>query len=129
MVTADVRCRTDLGLGPCYKPAMGHCQHGEEPVEERSREHRQYPRSDAMLVVSYCVKESSTGYDISHSKNVSKGGMLLTTNVAFDRGTRLDLTIRATSSPKADECTGEVIESRELVKDLAYDTHLRFLEA
>ena len=97
-------------------------------MEKRTSKQRHYPRTDATLVVSYRAKTSPTGYDITHSKNVSSGGMLLTTDVAFRRGTQLDLTIRLPLVPEAVECTGEVIESLELVKDLAYETRLRFLE-
>jgi hypothetical protein len=89
-------------------------------------ERRHHRRSDANLVVSYRVKEFVSDYDISQSKNVSQGGMLLTTNREFGPGDLLLMTLRLPFMPDAMEVTGQVVGSREIVRDLIYDTRVRF---
>ncbi len=89
-------------------------------------ERRQHPRTDASLVVSYRVKELASDYDISQSKNVSQGGMLLTTNRQFGYGEFLLMTLRLPFMPDAMEVTARVVSSREIVRDLIYDTRVQF---
>ncbi len=50
---------------------------------------RQYPRRDASLVVSYRLKYPTAVYDITHTRSISEGAMLLTTARAFERRVRL----------------------------------------
>ncbi len=89
-------------------------------------ERRQYPRTEASLVVSYRIKERTSDYDITQSKNLSQGGMLLTTNRDFSGGALLIMTLRLPFMPEALEVTGKVVHSREIVRDLIYDTRVQF---
>ena len=89
-------------------------------------ERREHPRTDANLVVSYRVKNFASDYDISQSKNVSQGGMLLTTNRQFGPGELLLMTLRLPFMPDAMEVTGRVVASTEIVRDLIYDTRIQF---
>ena len=89
-------------------------------------ERRNLPRIDANFVVSYRIKSES--YDLSQTKNLSQGGMLLTTNRAFDKGTLLAMIIRFPLVPQKIETTAEVVSSREVVKGLIYETRVRFLD-
>ncbi len=91
-------------------------------------EKREYPRADTTLVVSYRIKQAAGGYDISQARNVSQGGILLTTNRAFANGTRLALTLRLPFLSDAIEVVGEVVGSSEIVRDLIYDARVHFLE-
>ena len=87
---------------------------------------RAYPRTEANLVVSYRAKGIGSDYDISQSKNLSQGGMLLTTNRQFSPGDMLTMTLRLPYMPDAIEVVGTVVISKEVVPDLIYDTHIRF---
>ncbi|MCX7661844.1 MAG: PilZ domain-containing protein [Candidatus Omnitrophica bacterium] len=90
-------------------------------------ERRKYPRAPGRFVVSYRVLEDVDNYDVSQTKNISLGGMLLTTNRQFSPGTKLALEIRLPFDPNPIMLIARVIESREIAKDLIYDTHLEFL--
>jgi hypothetical protein len=90
-------------------------------------EKRKYPRVGVNFVVSYRLKENSHAYDLSQTKNVSQGGLLLTTNKKFDFGTLLAMTIRFPFIEQKIEIDGEVIDSKEIVKGLIYETRIRFL--
>ena len=92
------------------------------------QEKRKHPRLEANFVVSYRVKKPAAGYDLSQTKNVSQGGMLLTTNRVFDKGTQLSMSIRFPLVPHKIEVTGEVVDSKEVVRDLIYETRLKFLD-
>lgn len=91
-------------------------------------ERRKHSRVDANFVVSYRIKEIPDNYDLSQTKNISQGGMLLTTNKEFGRGTYLAMTIRFPLVPHKIEVTGEVVDSKEVVRDLIYETRIKFLD-
>lgn len=90
-------------------------------------ERRKYPRITGRFVVSYRILEENDAVDISQTKNLSLGGMLLTTNKQFDPGTNLALEIRLPFDPNPIMLIGKVIESCEITKGLIYDTRLEFL--
>ncbi len=90
-------------------------------------ERRKYPRVSGRFIVSYRILEEYNNADISQTRNMSLGGMLLTTNRVFDPGTDLALEIRLPFDPNPIMLVGRVIESREITKNLIYDTRLEFL--
>ncbi len=90
-------------------------------------ERRRHPRVTARFIVSYRILEEANNIDISQTKNISLGGMLLTTNRAFSIGTNLALEIRLPFDPNPIMIVARVMESREISKDLIYDTRLMFL--
>lgn len=90
-------------------------------------ERRKHPRINGRFIVSYRILEESDNVDISQTKNLSLGGMLLTTNKPFDSGTNLTLEIRLPFDPNPIMLIAKVVESKEITKDLIYDTRLQFL--
>lgn len=90
-------------------------------------EKRKHPRVEARFVVSYRMFEEVNNVDISQTKNLSLGGMLLTTNRSFDPGTHLALEIRLPFDPNPIMLIAKVLESHEVTKNLIYDTRLMFL--
>ena len=89
-------------------------------------EKRKHPRIKANFIVSYRVLEESDTIDTSQTKNLSLGGMLVTTNRPFEKGTSLALKIRLPFDLNPIEVVGKVVESSEIVKDLIYDTRIEF---
>jgi Tfp pilus assembly protein PilZ len=90
-------------------------------------EKRKHPRVDARFIVSYRILEEEDNRDITQTKNLSLGGMLLTTNRQFSVGTNLALEIRLPFDPNPIMLVGKVMESREITKNLIYDTRLMFI--
>lgn len=90
-------------------------------------ERRKYIRINGRFIVSYRILEESDNTDISQTKNVSLGGMIFTSNRGFAKGTKLCVKIRLPADPTPIELSGEVVESREIVKGVIYDTRLKFL--
>ena len=90
-------------------------------------EKRRTPRADGRFIVSYRVMESNGNNDITQTKNLSLGGMLLTTNCSFTPGTNLALEIRLPFDPNSIMLIGKVLESKEITKNVIYDTRLVFL--
>jgi len=90
-------------------------------------ERRRNPRISARFIVSYRIIDDNESLDVSQTKNVSLGGMLLTTNRAFEGGTNLAIEIRLPFDPNPIMLIAKVLESREISKDLIYDTRLQFL--
>jgi len=91
------------------------------------RERRRYPRLKANFIVSYRIKHIPKDYDLSQTKNVSQGGLLLTTNKKFTPGTQLALTIKFPFVPKQVDVLGTVVDSKEIIKDMIYETRLFFV--
>jgi len=94
----------------------------------RGKEKREYPRMHANFIVSYRIKHPSGDYDLTQTKDVSQGGMLLTTNKPFEKGTYLTLTMRFPFIPQKIELTGKVADSKEINKNLIYETRIQFLD-
>lgn len=91
-------------------------------------ERRRYQRIAARFVVSYRILEEENNIDISQTRNLSLGGILLTTNKQFSPGTNLALEIRLPFDPNPIIVVGRVIGSHEVTKNLIYDTHLEFFK-
>ena len=90
-------------------------------------ERRKYPRIVKRFIVSYRILNEDDNIDISQTKNLSLGGMLLTTNRQFNPGTSLYIQIRLPFDPDPIILTARVIESKEVTKGLIYDTRVEFL--
>jgi hypothetical protein len=91
-------------------------------------EKRKSMRTETSFVVSYRILEDThAGQHVSQTKNISLGGMLLTTNKPFSPGTKLALEIYVPTDPHPLILVGIVVESNEVVKELVYDTRLELL--
>ncbi|MCX5700211.1 MAG: PilZ domain-containing protein [Candidatus Omnitrophica bacterium] len=91
------------------------------------QERRKHPRIMGRFIVSYRIMDEINNVDITQTKNISLGGMLLTTNRKFNSGTNLALEIRLPFDPHPIMLIGKVIDSREIMKDMIYDTRMEFL--
>ncbi|MBN3040479.1 MAG: PilZ domain-containing protein [Candidatus Omnitrophica bacterium] len=96
--------------------------------EYNGPERREHRRIDINFVVSYRIKEVSPDFDLSQTKNLSQGGMLLTTNKKFQKGLQLSMILRFPLIPQKIEITGVVIDSKEVVRDIIYETRIRFID-
>lgn len=90
-------------------------------------ERRRAPRISGRFIVSYRVLSDADNVDITQTKNLSLGGMLLTTNRPFNAGINLALEIRLPFDPDPIMIVAKVIESHEITKNLIYDTRLMFI--
>ena len=94
----------------------------------KGSEKRGHPRLNANFVVSYRIQKAPENYDLTQTKNVSQGGLMVTTNRKFDKDTFLAITIRFPFIMQRIEVTGQVVESREVVRNLIYETRVKFLD-
>jgi hypothetical protein len=94
----------------------------------KGSEKRNHPRVNVNFVVSYRISKAPENYDLSQTKNVSQGGLMVTTNRKFDKDSFLAITIRFPFILQRIEVTGQVIESKEVVRNLIYETRVRFLD-
>jgi PilZ domain len=92
------------------------------------QEKRKHPRARGRFVVHYRVLEEQNNIDITQTKDLSLGGMYLTTNRKFDPGTKLALEIRLPFDPDPIMIVGRVVDSRVIAHDLIYDTRIEFLQ-
>ncbi len=90
-------------------------------------ERREHPRMSVNFIINYRIQELPNSYDLSQTRDVSQGGALLTTNKLFEKGFRLTMNLRIPFVPQKIEIKGEVISSREVVRDLVYETRVKFL--
>jgi hypothetical protein len=77
-------------------------------------------------MVSYRILDESN-LDFTQSKNLSAGGLLLTTNRQFAKGVCLAVEIRLPFEHNPILLVGRVVDSTEITKDLIYDTRLEFI--
>jgi len=91
----------------------------------RGQERRKYPRVDSNIVISYHIQGEYGNYDLSQTKNISQGGILFTTNREFKTGMHLGMTVLFPFLDDKIEIVGEVISSREVLKDFVYETRIK----
>jgi len=94
----------------------------------RKSERRKYPRLNKTFIVSYRIFAEANNYDLTQTKNISVGGMLLTTNRLFRPGTVLSIDIRLPFLMEPLNLKGRVVESKEVARQLIYDTHLEVFD-
>ena len=92
------------------------------------REKRRYPRLSATFVVSYKIKSIPNDFDLSQTKNVGQGGMMLTTNKKFATGTQLAIIIKFPFVRERIEVLATVVDSKEIAKDVLYETRISFAD-
>lgn len=91
-------------------------------------EKRKHPRMKANFIVSYRIGENPEGRGLTQTKNISRGGMLLATNKVFEKGTCLVIVIKLPFVSRKIEVMGEVIASKEVIKNLLYETRVKLLD-
>ena len=91
------------------------------------KERRRFPRLSANFVVSYKIKQIPDHYDLSQTKDVGQGGVLLITNQEFAPGTQLTLMVKFSFVPKRIEIEATVVDSKEVAKNISYKTRLAFI--
>ncbi len=89
-------------------------------------ERRKGPRINKNFVVSYRIYGDPDNVDISQTRNVGEGGIMLTTNRIFDSGTVLAIEIKLPFVPTPIRLLGKVLDSREIARNLIYETRLVF---
>jgi hypothetical protein len=90
-------------------------------------ERRKHPRVSGRFVVSYSLLEDVHDLDISQTRNIGLGGIMFTTNRFFATGTKLVLELRLPYHTDPIAVIGQVLESREVTKNLIYDTRIQFI--
>jgi Tfp pilus assembly protein PilZ len=95
-------------------------------------ERRKHNRLNANFVVNYRVKGFSSElysspFEFGKTTDVSQGGLLLTTDRKFDKGTHLTMVIELPFCPEGIEITGKVVNSEK--EENAYKTHLMFKDS
>ncbi len=96
-------------------------------MEYSGAERRKHPRAYGRFIVSYRILDEINNVDVTQTKNISLGGMLLTTNRAFASGTNLAIEIRLPFDPNPIMLIGRVVDSHEIMKGMIYDTRMEFL--
>ena len=92
-------------------------------------EKRRSHRLGATYQISYKVKSSAAPFNVTRTKNISRGGVRLTLNKLYLRGTPLSFIIRGPFAMQGIEAEGEVLESQEVVKGSLYEVRVRFSPA
>ena len=93
-------------------------------------ERRRYQRLTGGYLVYYRIKGPSGNYNLTRTKNISRGGMLLTVDRPFEKMTNMEFLIRGPFTHGVDVAiTGVVLECRELVKDFIYEARIEFSES
>lgn len=90
-------------------------------------ERRKHPRASFNFVINYRLKETLDSYDLTQTKDVSQGGVLLTTNKPLKKGAKLAMNLRIPLVPQKIALKGEVVDSREVVRNLVYETRVVFI--
>ncbi|MBU1887649.1 MAG: PilZ domain-containing protein [Candidatus Omnitrophica bacterium] len=91
-------------------------------------ERRKFVRIDANFMISYSdITTAETKSDLTQTKNISMGGILFTTDRKFQPDTILKVKIRLPGSPDYLHAKVKVIDSRQRIRGVMYDTRVKFV--
>ena len=91
------------------------------------RERRRYERLQKKFVITYHpADEPEVSYDISQIKNISLGGMCFVATRTYAPGTKLAIALQTPFIWDRLSLPAEVLESKEMAKDLIYETRVAF---
>ncbi|MBU0549177.1 MAG: PilZ domain-containing protein [Candidatus Omnitrophica bacterium] len=90
-------------------------------------EKRKDQRAKGRFLVTYRLLEDAEKTDITQTKDISIGGMIFVTKRKLSAGAELALEIGLPFESKSITLIGSVLESKEVVADLVYDTRVIFL--
>ena len=93
----------------------------------KEEEKRKYPRIDKHFVVSYRKSDQEKIIDISQTKNLSLGGLLLTTLEQFDAGAQLIVSLKVPSIADPIEINAKVVSCNKSGAGTIYETRLEFI--
>ncbi|MDP3143263.1 MAG: PilZ domain-containing protein [Candidatus Omnitrophota bacterium] len=93
------------------------------------QERRQFERLKRKFVVSYhSLEDPSATFDISQIKDISLGGMRFVTSRGYQADTVLAIELQTPFVRERLSLQAKVLESKEVVADLIYDTRVIFSE-
>jgi c-di-GMP-binding flagellar brake protein YcgR len=94
---------------------------------EKQDERRQYLRIKKNFILTYFVKSDPVHkYEITQLKNISLGGMCFITTKPFAPQTDLGVDLKTPYLSETTHLEGQVLESHEKVKNMIYETRLKF---
>ncbi len=98
-------------------------------MDPRKMEKRRAQRAHVRFVVAVDAlgSEDPGVRDVSQTKNISLGGMLLTTSTALEPNARFCLKVRLPARLQPVEIEGQVLDSR-LATGQVYDTRVQFVQ-
>ena len=91
-------------------------------------ERRKNPRINTTFIISYRVVQEVKLPDVSQTKNISSSGLFFSTKRPFEAGTILELQLRLPFVFQVVRLMGKVIDSKEAIKDVLYETRVCFID-
>jgi len=96
-------------------------------MSESYEERRQYKRIRKHFILNYYeARHPEHKFSATQLKNISRGGLCLVTDQAFQPGTILILEIKSPFFSSVTKMQGEVLQSHERAKDIIYETRVQF---
>lgn len=97
------------------------------PAPEDHPDRRQQKRIKKHFILSYFeLTNPAVRYDASQLKNISAGGMCFVTGKPFPRGALLGIELKTPFMTELTHLEGSVLESHEKLKNIIYETRLKF---
>ncbi len=92
------------------------------------KDRRRFKRFDAYMSVKFTAPGSTEAKGMSLSKDLSREGIKMNSNVSLDEGALIDLEIDIPDDPKPVKTSGKIMWSRPAEgKNQGYDQGVRFL--
>jgi hypothetical protein len=91
------------------------------------KERRKFKRFDAYMSVKYEIPGHDDVKGISLSKDLSREGLKINSNVALEKGTPVELVINIPDDPKPVHTSGKVMWTHPLDGKQGYDHGIRFM--
>ena len=91
------------------------------------QERRRSRRIRKHFILAYFEKEfPDRRFELTQLKNISRGGMCFITSQKFNPGTKLGIELKTPYVAETTYLEGVVLESHEKVRNMIYETRLKF---
>ena len=91
-------------------------------------EKRKFPRLAASYMIKYRELAQASGFDITSTRNISQGGVTITTAAKLEAGSLLELTLRLPFAADEVHVKAEVVACQETVKGSVWETRIKFVD-
>lgn len=99
----------------------------EKRENKMDQERRRSKRIRKHFILSYFEKECpDRRYELTQLKNISHGGMCFITSQKFNSGAKLGIELKTPYVAETTYLEGIVLESHEKVRNMIYETRLKF---
>ena len=91
-------------------------------------ERRKFPRLTAAYMIQYRLLDKTSGFDITSTRNISRGGVTITTSSKLVPGDVLNLTLKFPFTPAPIGIQAQVVSCHDTANKSVWEASVKFID-